>query len=206
MQVADTAQDEALLTAAAEGQPGLRVYRPEGVAVVLGRGSKRELELHHDECLADGVPVLRRLGGGCAVVVDPGNVIVAVALPVQGIGDNPRHFARLSSWLLDGLARLGVEGLYSDGISDLVREDRKVGGACIYRRRGVLLYGATLLVEPRQELIERYLRHPPREPEYRRGRSHREFLGQLAPMVPDAAWLERQLAQTLEVDRLTAAE
>jgi lipoate-protein ligase A len=41
------------------------------------------------------------------------------------------------------------------------------------------LYSATLLVDPDLDLVERYLAHPPREPEYRRGRPHRDFMGRL---------------------------
>ena len=31
--------------------------------------------------------------------------------------------------------------------------------------------------------MERYLQHPPREPDYRRGRSHRDFMGDLATLA-----------------------
>jgi lipoate-protein ligase A len=192
--------DEPLLAAVLAGAPGgVRVYRPAGVAVVLGRGSRPERELHLERCLADGVPLLRRRGGGCAVVLDPGNVIVSLALPVAGIGDNLRHFARISEWLAAALARVGVAGVRREGSSDLALGERKVGGACIYRTRGLLFYGATLLVAPEVELHERYLRHPPREPPYRRGRTHAEFVGSLgAPAtVATAARLERELGAEL---------
>mgnify|MGYP000753667588 CR=1 FL=1 len=48
-------------------------------------------------------------------------------------------------------------GVYRDGISDLVLGDRKVGGACIYRTRGLLFYSASLLVAP---ILGRYLDAP----------------------------------------------
>jgi len=194
-------RDEDLITAtAADGSPRRRVYRSTKTAVVLGRGSKPALELHLESCEADGVPVLRRRGGGCAVVLDPGNVVVAVALAVEGIGDNLKHFERLSSWVIAGLGRLGIDGVYRDGISDLVLNDHKVGGACIYRSRGLLFYSVSLLVEPDLALMERYLKHPPREPDYRRGRGHRSFVAALP--ARDAGWLEQGLRVELTTNHL----
>jgi lipoate-protein ligase A len=148
--------------------------------VVLGRGSRPEAEVHLELVEEDGCPLYRRRGGGCSVVLDPGNVIVAAAFAVQGIGQTPAYFRRLNQWLIAGLAALGVQGLSQDGISDLVMGDRKVGGTCMYRPRGVLLYSASLLVSPQLQLLERYLAHPPREPAYRRGRRHLDFVRPLA--------------------------
>ena len=66
-----------------------------------------------------------------------------------------------------------------EGTSDLAIGDRKIGGSCIYRVPGLLFYSTTLLLDPDIDLIERYLRHPPREPDYRKGRPHREFMTSL---------------------------
>lgn len=150
--------------------------------------------------------VLRRHGGGCTVVLDPGNVIVSAVLPVTGFGGNPGHFARLTSWLIGGLERAGVSGVRQRGISDLALGERKVGGACIYRNRDVLFYSVTLLVEPDTGLMERYLAHPPREPEYRRGRSHADFVTLLAtefPGIGGTAGLVEKLERELDIPALT---
>lgn len=172
-------EDDLLDGLDADGEPHTRVYTLPQPVVVLGRGSKPAVELHLDACLADGVPLLRRRGGGCAVVLDPGNVIVATARPAAGIGGNQAHFDRLTDWLVEALAALGHPGVRKRGISDLALGDRKVGGSCIYRRKGALLFSASLLVHPDLDAVERYLAHPPREPDYRRGRGHREFIGRL---------------------------
>jgi len=173
-------QDDDLIAAVREdGQPHLSVYPYPEVAVILGRGGKPTIELRSDTICADCVPILRRAGGGCAVVLDPGNVIVSVVLPLPGIGGVKTAFRWLSDRLIDGLASLGVPEVKQRGISDLALGDRKIGGSCIYRTRGLLYYSATLLVSPNIDLVERYLQHPPREPGYRKRRPHREFMGQL---------------------------
>jgi lipoate-protein ligase A len=162
-----------------DGRTRLRIHRPGGVCAVLGRGSKADEEVHLDACLADGVKVLRRRGGGCAVVLDPGNLVVQLSQRVDGLGGHRRHFRRLSDWLVSALAAAGVKGLVRAGISDLAIGDRKVAGACMHRSRDVLLYSASILVQPDLTLMDRYLRHPPREPDYRRGRTHLEFVQSL---------------------------
>jgi lipoate-protein ligase A len=172
--------DDAVIEATnRDRRPRVHVYPFPETAVVLGRGSKPERELHIDACLQDKVEVLRRRGGGCAVVIDPGNVIVSAVLPIDGIADNRRYFKRLSGWLAAGLREIGVADIQHEGISDLACDDRKVSGACIYCSKDFIYYSATLLVEPQLELMERYLKHPPREPDYRRGRPHLEFVGRL---------------------------
>lgn len=175
-----TLDDELIEDVRADRMPRLRIYAPGETIVVIGRGSRPEIELHLHACADDGVPVRKRRGGGCSVVLDPGNVIVSLAVPFKGIGDNRKHLARLSGWLIDGLAKTGVPGVKCRGISDLALGDRKIGGSCLYRAKDLLYYSSTLLVDPDLDRIDRYLKHPPREPDYRRRRSHREFLDSLS--------------------------
>lgn len=178
--------DDLWRATAADAAARVNVYTPPETMVVLGRGSRPEVELEVERCLEDDVLVTRRRGGGCSVVLDVGNVIVATTLAVKGFGENQAHFDRLTSWLIDGLAKIGFPGVGRAGTSDLVVGDRKVGGSCIYRARNVLLFSSTLLVDPEVELMERYLAHPPREPEYRGGRRHRDFISRLMSSEPSS--------------------
>jgi len=155
-----------------------------GVAVVVGRGGDPAVEVALDAARADGVPVLRRRGGGCAVVLDPGNVIVSLALPLAGVGGITGAFAAISAWLIGALGRCGLTGLRQEGTSDLALAGRKVGGSCLWRTKGLVYYSTTLLVCPDPALAERYLPHPPREPAYRAGRAHRDFMGTLRDLDP----------------------
>jgi lipoate-protein ligase A len=170
-------RDDGLIEAVLADRRGRwRVWVPDKAAVVLGLGSRVERELNVDACLADGVQILKRDGGGCAVVIEPGQVIVSVVLPTEGLHDNRRYFGQLTEWVIGRLKVTGIEGVAKAGTSDLAVGDRKVGGACIHRTKDYLYYTTTLLVDPLVELMERYLKHPPREPEYRRGRGHRDFV------------------------------
>ena len=184
-----------------DGEPRLKVYLPAKPMVVLGRGSKVEQEVNIEACEALGVPVQRRRGGGCAVLLDPGNVIVSLTLSVQGIGRNREHFDQISAWLMAALAELDLPGLTQRGISDICVGERKVGGSCIQRQRGLLYYSTTLLVTPDIPLMSRTLLHPPREPDYRAGRGHEAFVGRL-DYQGGALELRRDLELTLDLAAL----
>ncbi len=170
-------QDEAVLDRVRSDDVAcVRVYRYPETAAVLGRGGKPDVELELNNLQADEIPILRRRGGGCSVVLDPGNLVVTVTLPMAGIGRVTSSFDAISRWLIAALDACGIPGVERKGVSDLVLGDRKIGGSCIYRTKGLLHYATTLLVDPDLDLMERYLAHPPREPEYRRGRRHRDFM------------------------------
>ena len=178
----------------------VRVYRLTETVVVLGSGSQADLELYLDACEADDVPILRRRGGGCAVVLDPGNVIVSVVATGIPFGRHRQHFGALTEWLIGGLERIGMPGVSQAGVCDLALGGKKVGGACLRRSRDLLYYTASLLIDPDLKNVARYLKHPPREPEYRRGRSHGDFMGSLAALAlesqNDAAIDDERLART----------
>jgi lipoate---protein ligase len=153
-----------------------RVYRPNTASIVLGRGSKPELELNLESIIEDGVAVSRRKGGGCSVVLDPGNLIISQVLPAAGIKDNRKFFDRITQQIIAALKQAGLPQVHQAGISDLAIDDRKIGGAAIYRTNDILYYSATLLLEADLKLLDRYLKHPPREPDYRKGRPHLDFV------------------------------
>ncbi len=158
------------------GQPGAAVYPFAFPAVVAGRGSDLDKEIYLSLCTGDGIPVFRRMGGGCAVFLDPGTLIVSIVLPAQGFAGIQRLFNFCNQQLIRGFAAMGLTGIFQDGISDLVLADRKVGGSSFYRSKGISYYTAGVLVSTDLDAMERYLPHPPREPAYRRNRSHREFV------------------------------
>lgn len=187
--------DEPLLAEArVAGEPRFAVYRPAAPMVVLGAGSRPEQELDVSACVDAGLPLYRRRGGGCAVVLDPGNVIVSLAYPVAGLGGSRDHFERISAFLIAALEGLGIRGVTMEGASDLAVEDRKIGGACIYRARDLLHYATSLLCDPDLRLMS-LLRHPPREPAYRRGRAHLDFVRPLSALP--GAWTAGRLAEAL---------
>jgi lipoate-protein ligase A len=197
-----TYDDDLIEATRRDGQTRVRVYRLTETAVVIGAGSQPDAELHLDACREDDVPILRRRGGGCAVVLDPGSVIVSVVAAGLPFGQHRRHLEALSEWLIVALTIVGIPEVCRNGICDLVIGDRKVAGACLHRTRDLLYYSASLLVDPDLAIVTRYLKHPPREPDYRCGRPHAAFMGRLADLAPECPQAPSVRAAALVADQL----
>lgn len=165
------------------------LWVPESPIVVLGSSNDPAVECHVESCTVDRVPVLKRYGGGGTVVLYPGCVVISIGCWVAEHFNNDRYFRMLNGALN---ACLGSSfqfnaPLSQNGISDLVAGDKKFGGTSMFRSRNYLLYQASLIVECDFELISRYLAHPSREPEYRRGRRHEDFLTGLSGVARERA-------------------
>jgi len=179
------ALDEALLdeaeTAADNGsQPRecLRLWEPTAPLVVVGRNSKIDAEVNVAFCDEQGIPVLRRASGGCAIVTGPGCLMYAVVLayeqrPELRQLDEAHRF--VLDTLLKGLRPL-VANVDRQGTCDLVVGPHKFSGNSLRCRRNALVYHGTLLYDFPLELVSKCLKQPPREPEYRAGREHASFV------------------------------
>jgi lipoate-protein ligase A len=159
----------------ADRTPRLRLYEPAETAAVLGASGKPERDLKLAALEADGVPVRRRRGGGGAVILTPGQVVLALVTEVASDFGNRDYARAINGWVVEALASLGVHGLEQRGITDLALHGRKVLGTSIYRSRRVLFYQASLLVSNDVSVFSRYLEHPHAEPDYRQGRDHDTF-------------------------------
>ncbi|MCO6043983.1 lipoate--protein ligase family protein [Aeoliella sp. ICT_H6.2] len=184
----NVALDEALLEACLAGEYPhgvLRLWESPSPMVVVGRGSHLELEVNQDACGAAGVPVLRRASGGLSIVAGPGCLMYAVVDPghLAGKVNIDVVHQHVLDTLVAGLQGAGL-AVVRAGTSDLVIESpegllRKVSGNSLRVTRGGFLYHGTLLYDFELPLITRYLRQPPRSPDYRAGRSHGEFVANM---------------------------
>ncbi|MDD9951860.1 MAG: hypothetical protein OXT67_09885 [Zetaproteobacteria bacterium] len=162
-----------------EQQLVVKVWVPEQVCVVLGRSNKATVEVREQHCLDDRVPILQRKGGGGTVVLHPGCVVLSAGMWVRDYYKNQNYFEYLNSSVIDVLSVFAAAPshvLSQNGISDITLNGKKIVGTSLFRSRHYLLYQASLLVDARIDCIEKYLNHPSKEPEYRRGRPHRQFV------------------------------
>lgn len=147
--------------------------------VVLASSNDPERETRAAACAAQGVPVLRRRGGGGTVVLGEGCVVLTLAFFARELFGNERHFAAINQLWIDALSSLGAPRLVQAGISDLAFGDRKVAGTSLFRKKHLVVFQGSLLVDPNFTAIETLLAHPSREPGYRAGRPHSAFLTSL---------------------------
>jgi lipoate-protein ligase A len=155
------------------------IFVPPRILVVIGKGSAEQMELNAENILADDVPVVRRATGGCAVVLTPDMLAVSLAVYGEKQDKSSVYFAQFSDLLITALQHQQISGLTMAGISDIALDGRKIVGSSIYRNRQLVFYHAILNVAGDTSLMERYLAHPPRMPDYRRERRHRDFVTSL---------------------------
>jgi lipoate-protein ligase A len=80
--------DEALTEQCEAGGPEwLRFWEPASPFVVLGYANRLATEVNQDACRADGVPILRRVSGGGAVLQIPGCLNYALGLRLDEAGE-----------------------------------------------------------------------------------------------------------------------
>ena len=187
---ANLAFDEALLEQA-ESQPlhpeVLRIWEPPETIVVLGRSSPIDQEVNMKFCRRNGIPIFRRCSGGASIVTGPGCLMYAVLLDYRR-RENLRMLEQahrfVMSQLRDAISRTGLD-VQMQGTSDLTYNDRKFSGNSLRCKKNWMIYHGTLLVDFDLQTISDCLGDPRRQPEYRRGRSHEEFLT-LLPIDMDA--------------------
>lgn len=113
-------------------------------AVIVGRHQHTEEEVNLPEAARQGVPVVRRLSGGGAVVHDLGNVNFTYIgdLPV----DADARFTRWTRPILDALGSLGLSA-QATGRNDLTLGGRKFSGNAQLVQNRRLLHHGTLLYD-----------------------------------------------------------
>lgn len=164
----------------------VEVFVPDSTSVVLGSGNDETKEVAVETCKQMNVPILRRYGGGGTVVLYPGCVVVSIGCWVKEQFQNSIYFERINQSVIDALALEwpSLAELGQAGISDIVFRERKVAGTSMFRSRNYLLYQASVLVNLDRELVNSVLLHPTKEPDYRRGRSHKDFLTSIVESEP----------------------
>lgn len=209
---AQLAFEEALLEVCeASDHPGFLSFWEAPVHfVVLGYGKRAADEVQLEACAQLGVPVLRRTSGGGTVLQGPGCFNYSLILPIESdpelatiTGANRRIMEsqrKIFSTLLG-------QPVTQRGCTDLTLGDLKFSGNAQRRKRRCLLFHGSILIGLDFDLVERTLRVPGQQPEYRRQRSHTAFLTNV-PLAREAirsALAAAWLAQVGEVPAETLA-
>lgn len=180
------ALDDALLEAVEAGElpEVLRIWEAPAPMVVIGRSSKIAEEVQLEACRQRQIPVLRRSSGGAAVVAGPGCLMYASVLNLEHRPEL-RELQRAHRFVMEhtcAAAERFDDSVTISGISDLALgpQQRKCSGNSMRYKRRSLLYHGTILYEFSLSMIVECLALAPRQPEYRNGRDHDDFVANLA--------------------------
>ena len=174
------AMDELLLLKAESGEGGetLRFWEQDEYFVVVGRSGKVGEECFMPVCLKDGVKVLRRSSGGGTVLQGKGCLNYSAVLAYSR-NEKYRNIEFSYESIMNGISeefiKSGIAAKFLP-ISDLAVGGRKFSGNAQARKKRYFLHHGTVLYGMELGKIARYIKHPPKEPEYRTSRAHNDFL------------------------------
>lgn len=175
------ALDEALLEAAEAGSGDgevLRLWSFDRPVVVVGRATKVADEVNREFCDQVSIPILRRCSGGTSVTVGPGCLLYSLVLSNElrpELKDLDRVHAFVMQTISQAIGRL-LGRVKFQGTCDLTWQNRKFSGNSLRVARRHVLYHGTLLFDFPIELVQKTLLVPPRQPDYRDGRTHDQFV------------------------------
>ena len=134
------ALDEVLTAEVAAGRrpPTLRVWEWGAPAVVIGSFQSLRNEVDPAAAERHGIQVVRRISGGGAMFIEPGNTITySLSVPdalVQGLSFAD-SYAYLDEWVLDALGDMGIKAWYQP-LNDIATDAGKIAGAAQKRMVG----------------------------------------------------------------------
>lgn len=134
------ALDEVLTAEVAAGRrpPTLRVWEWGSPAVIIGSFQSLANEVDGEAAARHGVDVVRRISGGGAMFVEPGNTITySLSVPealVNGLSFQD-SYAYLDDWVLAALGDMGIKAWYQP-LNDIATEAGKIAGAAQKRMVG----------------------------------------------------------------------
>ncbi|MGV9354606.1 lipoate--protein ligase family protein [Streptomyces misionensis] len=127
------ALDEVLTAEVAAGRrpPTLRVWEWGAPAVIIGSFQSLRNEVDPDGAARHGIEVVRRISGGGAMFVEPGNTITySLSVPeslVHGLSFQD-SYAYLDDWVLAALGDMGIRAWYQP-LNDIATDQGKIAGA-----------------------------------------------------------------------------
>jgi lipoate---protein ligase len=155
------------------------IWIPDKTYIVLGASNHPEESLLVENIRQDNITVLKRPSGGQAVVLTPNNLIISVVFTGKKLLQPKDIFRRINLLIISALEKERINGLSLMGISDITISGKKILGSAIYRSTDKLLYHAVLNLGETVSTFEKYLKHPVKEPDYRNGRKHADFVSSL---------------------------
>ena len=162
------------------GTSDIIVWEPNETCIVLGRSNNSYDSLYLDNIINDNISVYKRPSGGETVLLSNKMLVISIVVKQTDFKNGKSFFKDYNNKIISALESLGIKNLGFKGISDIAINDLKILGSAIYQNNLVVFYHAVLNVSESSALIEKYLKHPKRQPDYRKNRNHTDFVTSIA--------------------------
>lgn len=145
----NVAMDETLVEDVAAGRrkPFMRLWEWNGPQVVIGSFQSYDNEINQEGVDRYGITVSRRVTGGGAMFMEPGNCVTySLVIPtalVDGLSFE-QSYPFLDGWVMEVLEKVGVKAHYVP-LNDIASEKGKIGGAAQKRwANGFMVHHVTM--------------------------------------------------------------
>lgn len=164
-------------------------------SIVMGISGMKEKLVNSNCLLKNPVPVIRRFTGGGTVFIDTNTVFMTWIFNANSIGVAccpKKVHQRMANFYRQALPELQMNLREND----YVIGERKWGGNAQYLCKGRWLHHTSMLWDYDLQNMD-YLLMPERIPEYRKLRSHEEFLCRLKDHFPRCQEFQQRLVEKL---------
>ncbi len=137
--------------------PTLRIWEWASPAVVIGRFQSLRNEVDTEAAQRHGIEVVRRVSGGGAMFIEPGNTITySICSPmslIKGLSFQ-QAYALMDEWVIEALGTLGIKAWYQP-LNDITSAGGKIAGAAQAHRGGAVLHHVTMAYDiDAQKMLE----------------------------------------------------
>lgn len=156
-----------------------KIWQPDNIYLILGQSNSIGDSIKIDQVEKDHIKVYKRPSGGQTVILTPNTLVLSTIIIASKYLNPDIYFRSINNLIINILQKEGINNLQLKGISDIAIGEKKILGSAIYRNHQKVFYHAVLNVAESSDLIEKYIKHPTKEPDYRMGRSHTHFVTSL---------------------------
>ncbi|TAL87144.1 MAG: lipoate--protein ligase family protein [Rhodanobacter sp.] len=137
--------------------PTLRIWEWANPAVVIGRFQSLRNEVDMEAAQRHRIEVVRRVSGGGAMFIEPGNTITySIYAPLSLITglSFQQAYASMDEWVIEALGTLGIKAWYQP-LNDITSDGGKIAGAAQAHRDGAVLHHVTMAYDiDAQKMLE----------------------------------------------------
>jgi lipoate-protein ligase A len=162
--------------------------------IVMGVSQKAEDVVDINLAISKDVPIIKRFSGGGTVLVDHDTLFVTFIMNQNVLGEPlfPKNILMWSKSFFE--TALQIDDFNLKG-NDFTLGDFKIGGNAQYIKKNRYLQHTSFLWDFDIDNMDLLL-HPPSEPEYRKKRSHKDFLTKLSKYMSKREFIEKISKQT----------
>ncbi len=151
------------------------IWNPDKLYIVLGRSDDFESAVVKEQADENNATVVKRPSGGHSVILSEKTIVVSLLFKTNEL-NTKEIFKKSNAFIIDALTKLGVDNITEKGISDICIGNKKILGSSIYKKSDKVFYHAVINHSEDVNLIQNLLKHPKKEPDYRAGRNHKDFV------------------------------